>query len=79
VWIRTASGHVEVHDDKRVEALPHPPRRLAVGDRVRAFRWATGYQPGVVVAVVEEGLRYEVERDEKRKGTYFFSSLLRGK
>ncbi len=79
VWVRTASGHVEVHDRGRVQALALPPGRFAVGDVVEAFRWATGYQRGVVVSVVEEGLRYEVERDPRRTGTYFFSSLLPAK
>lgn len=75
-WIRTASGHVEVHDSERVEALPLPPNELRVGQSVRAFRWATGYQPGVVKKIEEEGLRYVVERDPRRTTTYFFSHLL---
>lgn len=76
VWLRTASGHVEVHDRERVEALPLPPTAVAVGAAVRAYRWATGYEPGVVTEVLEAGLRYKVRRDPRREGTYFFSSLL---
>ena len=75
-WVRTASGHVEVHDRARVKALPLPPNQLVVGDEVLAFRWATGYQPGAITEIKEDGLRYVVTRDEKRKATYFFSSLL---
>lgn len=79
VWLRTASGHVEVHDRERVEALPLPPTEVAVGRAVRAYRWATGYEPGVVTEVVEAGLRYKVRRDPRRESTYFFSSLLPAK
>ncbi len=76
VWVRTSSGHVEVHDRGRVTALPLPPDKLAVGAPVRAYRWATGYERGTVTEVLEDGLRFKVRRDARREGTYFFSSLL---
>jgi hypothetical protein len=79
VWIRTGSGHVEVHDMGRVESLRLPPERIGVGTAVEAFDWASGYQHGVVTRVVEDGLRFAVRRDSNSVATYFFSSLVAAK
>jgi hypothetical protein len=76
-WIRTASGHVEIHPLGELETLPIPRADHKAGERVRAYSWATGFQPGVISEVVEPGLRYRVKLDgNKPSRDYFFSMLL---
>jgi hypothetical protein len=76
VFVRTASGHVEVHERALVEALPLPPATVPVGTSVRAYQWATGFEEGVVAEVIEPGLRYRVRLEGDRERAYFFSAVL---
>ena len=76
-WVRTAAGLVESHPRAAIRSLPLPRQSLKVGSRVRAFRWATGFQLGTVVEIIEPGLRYRVNLDgDKPDEEYFFTSLL---
>ena len=76
-WVRAASGQVEVQPLAEVTPLPLPPSHLKVGDRVEAFRWATGFRAGTVVAELEPGLRYRVQHEADRPAQdYFFSVLV---
>ncbi|MBW2454812.1 MAG: hypothetical protein JRI68_09885 [Deltaproteobacteria bacterium] len=76
-WIRTSSGHVEVHERSSITALPLPKSKPEVGTAVRAYAWATGYRRGVIAEELEPGLRYRVKLDGKLgERDYFFSSLL---
>jgi hypothetical protein len=76
VFVRTASGHVEVHRRSVVESLPLPPPDVMVGAPVRAYQWATGFESGVVASVLEPGLRYLVRFEDERERSYFFSAVL---
>ena len=77
VWVRTASGHVEIHPAKTIEALPIAREPLRPGARVRAFRWATGYRPATVVEATEPGLRYRLRLDgQSTPSDYFFATLV---
>jgi len=74
-WVRTASGHVEVHPRPKLTALS-VSRATKVGDRVRAYRWATGLRLGTVIEELEPGLRYSIKVDDTgAQHRYFFSSL----
>lgn len=76
-FIRSGSGHVENLPRAAVKSLPLPPDAHRVGERVRAFRWATGIQHGTVAEVLEPGLRYRVALDgDKPQQDYFFTTLL---
>ncbi len=76
-WIRSSSGHVEVHERSRITALPIPTSKPKVGSSVRAYAWATGYRRGVITEELEPGLRYRVKLDGNLgQREYFFSSLL---
>jgi len=76
-WIRTSSGHIEVHERDTISALPLPANKPEVGTPVRAYAWTTGYRRGVVAAELEPGLRYRVKLDGNLgERDYFFSSLL---
>lgn len=76
-WVRTASGHVEAHSVKAFEKLPIPPGDRVVGQKVRAYSWATGFQSGVVSNVSEPGLRYRVKLEgDKPERDYFFTMLV---
>jgi hypothetical protein len=78
VFVRTASGHVEEHPRPAIKSLPFPARKVGVGSRVRAFRWATGIQTGTVGAIIEPGLRYRVDLDgNKPSQEYFFTMVFR--
>lgn len=75
-WVRTASGHVEIHPATVIEPLALG-RELSVGARVRAFRWATGLRPGTVVEELEPGLRYRLRLDgQATPSDYFFDALV---
>jgi hypothetical protein len=80
-WVRTASGHVEVHDRKTLAALAVPRNALKAGERVRAWRWATGLLEGTVSAIVEApDLRYRVKLgDGRTEEDYFFAAVFRAK
>jgi hypothetical protein len=76
-WVRTASGHVELHPVRALQPLALPRTDRAVGEKVRAYSWATGFQPGVVSKVLESGLRYRVKLDgDKPERDYFFTMLV---
>lgn len=78
-FIRTASGHVEIHPTASIEALPPLADRWKVGAKVRAFRWATGLRAGVVTEEIEPGLRYRVRLYEQpATSDYFFTALFPG-
>ena len=49
----------------------------AVGQPVRAYRWATGFERGTVKTVLEAGLRYEIDLGPNRPPAgYFFTALV---
>jgi hypothetical protein len=77
-WIRTASGHVELHEKKALEPLAFPREALKEGERVRAWRWALGFQDGVVANVVEPELRYRIKHDGSEED-YFFATVVRAR
>ena len=77
-WVRTSSGHVEMHPRAKIKALPTPLPAPKVGSRVRAYAWATGIQTGVVTAVIEPSLRYRIKVDDTAtERGYFFSSVFK--
>lgn len=76
-WLLTGSGHVEKHSRVSLDSLAQPAGELTVGQPVRAYRWATGFEQGAVVRVVEPGLRYEVAvAKNPRKLSYFIGDLV---
>jgi hypothetical protein len=78
-WLLTASGHVELVPRAALESLTPPPRKLAPGQKVLTYRWATGLLPGVVKRVLEPELRYEVALPgDSPAGSYFVGALTLG-
>lgn len=76
-WIRTDSGHIEVHDRKPLQVVRMAPRGYQVGDKVRAYRWASGVRVGTITAVAEPELRFEVKFPGDAPSTpYFVTELL---
>jgi hypothetical protein len=77
-WVLTGSGHVEVHRRADLSQLPLLPADLAVGAKVQAYAWATGYLEGTVSEILEPRLRYRVTHPgNKPPRDYFFSALIR--
>lgn len=75
-WLLTASGHVEVQSRAALDHVDPLAKELAVGDAVRAYRWATGLVPGSVTRVLEPGVRYEVTFGPREPATGFFVTAL---
>ncbi|MBI4704475.1 MAG: hypothetical protein HY744_25510 [Deltaproteobacteria bacterium] len=76
-WLRTASGHVEIHERRKLVPLGLPRPEWRVGDSVQAFSWVGGFQAGKVTRVLEPGLRYAVELAEgKPEQSFFFAGLV---
>ncbi len=79
-WVRTSSGHVEVHERSAIKPLPLPASKPKVGAAIRAYAWATGYRAGVITKEVEPGLRYRVKLEgNMAERDYFFSSLIQSR
>ena len=76
-WVRTDSGHIEVHDRKPLQVVLMDTRGYKVGDRVRAYRWASGVRVGIITQVIEPLLRFEVKfPGNAPAGPYFVTELL---
>jgi hypothetical protein len=76
-WVLTGSGHVEVHPRTTIQGLEVQRTAYAVGDRVRAYAWTTGFEPGTIVKVDEPELRYTVKLPGKRaEQRFFFADLV---
>jgi hypothetical protein len=75
-WVRSASGHVEVHPRPAIGALPIKADAPAIGARVRVFGWATGIRTGTVTGISEPHLRFAVKVDDTGAiQRYFFSTI----
>lgn len=76
-WVLTDAGHVEQHPRAELESLPLPDATLKKGAPVVAYRWASGFQKGKVVDVLESGLRYKVQPEGDRPPLeVFFDAVL---
>lgn len=76
-WLLAESGHVDVVPRNELEALDLRARDFEVGRRVRAYRWGTGLEPGVISKVIEPGLRYEVSFGAMApEASYFVATLV---
>jgi hypothetical protein len=77
VFLLAGSGHVDVAARAEVEALDLKAREWAVGQPVRAYRWATGLERGTIARVLEPGVRYEVAFGTSvPPASYFIASLV---
>ncbi|MBM4358864.1 MAG: hypothetical protein FJ096_12235 [Deltaproteobacteria bacterium] len=77
VFVLAGSGHVEIVPRKEVVPLDLQAREFAIGQTVRAYRWATGFERGTVARVVEPGLRYEVAfGPQAPPASYFIAALV---
>ncbi len=76
-WVITDAGHVEQHPRTELESLPLPDEPLKKGSPVLAYRWASGFQPGTVLDVLEDGLRYKVQpKGDRPPLEVFFDAVL---
>jgi len=76
-WIRTDSGHIEVHSRDSLKVPSFLARAPQVGDVVRAYDWATGIRTGTISKELEPGLRYTVKlAGDVPEPPYFITQLL---
>jgi len=75
-WIRTDSGQVEIHPLGSLKPLAISAKKRKVGDKVLAYRWATGFRPGVIAEISEPGLRYLVKLADAPSEPFFFTRLI---
>lgn len=76
-WLRTGSGHVEVHPRTELSALHIRSKPYRVGDAVRAYSWTGGFERGTITEVAEPRLRYAVQLEgDRAPHTYFFADLV---
>ncbi len=79
-WVLTASGHIEIHALDRLNVLPIKQRGYKIGSKVLAFRWASGFQRGVIRAVGPLGLRFTVQLEgDQPQAPFFFTRLVGAK